>query len=958
MKRTLSIFCFSIALVFTVIGTQAQINYVTTKREGSFPLVEPAKPTSLFTSDNDYPGVLRAAGDLQQDIERVTNTKPQLLSSKPSGKEVVLIGTIGKSEIIDELISKGKLKVSDVKGKWESFVTTVIDKPMDGVERALVIAGSDKRGTIYGIYDLSKQIGVSPWYWWADVPPKKSSSLYIQPGRYVQGEPPVKYRGIFINDEEPALGRWAVEKYGGFNHQVYEKVFELILRMKGNYLWPAMWWASFNSDDTLNPKIADEYGIVMGTTHHEPMNRAHAEWRKTGKGPWNYDTNEATLREFWKKGIERMGDRETIISLGMRGDGDMAMTEDTNIALLQRIVKDQREMITNITGKDIKQTPQLWALYKEVQDYYDKGMRTPDDVTLLLCDDNWGNIRKLPKVEDSLRTGGYGIYYHFDYVGDPRNYKWVNTNPIARVYEQMHMAYQYGANRIWIVNVGDIKPVEFPIEFFLDYAWNPELWNPDNLDDYTRQWAAGQFGNTHAAEIGDIISLYSKYNGRRKPELLSAETYSLTHYREAEKVLTDYHALVVRAEKVNAALSPEYKDAYFQLVLHPVKASANHLELWVTVARNRLYAQQGRASTNDLAEKAKALFSKDAELSKQYNKDIAGGKWNHMMDQTHISYTYWQQPEKDVLPEVKAYEPLADPTLGVAIEGSDKAWPSETSAATIPDFDVYNQQSRYIDLFNKGKAPFNFSIKTSAPWIKVSAAQGKVDKEQRIEVTVDWKKIPKGNQQGTLTIAQENGKSVTVAVRANNPATPTPTKVNGFVESDGYVSMGADHFTNKVNTPAVSWKVIPDLGKTGSAITTFPVTAPSVEPGGNSPRLEYSMYTFSGGDVKIHTYFSPTLNYNGSEGLRYAISIDDEAPQIINMHQGRTNATWMKWVADNIIEKVSTHQLSKPGQHTVKFWMVDSGVVLQKLVVETTGMKPSYLGPPESFRRQESKTKK
>jgi hypothetical protein len=502
--------------------------------------------------------------------------------------------------------------------------------------KALVIAGSDKRGTIFGIYDLSAEIGVSPSYWWADVPVRKHPSLYVLPGRYTLGEPKVKYRGIFINDEAPALSGWAREKFGGFNHRFYEQAFELVLRMKGNYLWPAMWGSSFADDDSLSPRLADEYGVVMGTSHHEPLTRAQAEWRRYGKGPWNYEQNDSVLREFWRGGIRRMGTRENIVTIGMRGDGDEPMTEGTAISLLERIVADQRKIIAEETGKDASRTPQLWALYKEVHDYYDQGMRVPDDVTLLFADDNWGNIRRLPAATDRGRRGGVGVYYHFDYVGGPRNYKWINTNPIAGVWEQMHLAYALGATRIWIVNVGDIKPVEFPTQFFLDYAWNPELWPAERLPEYTRRWATRTFGAEHAIEIADIVTTYSKFNGRRKPELLSPDTYSLTNYGEAETVVAEYNALVQRAERISASLPAEYRDAFYQLVLHPVQASANLNELYVTVAKNRLYAQQGRAATKDLADRGRTLFERDAQISRYYNTQLAGSKWSHMMQRIRL----------------------------------------------------------------------------------------------------------------------------------------------------------------------------------------------------------------------------------------------------------------------------------------------------------------------------------
>ena len=392
---------------------------------GALALAAGGKAIPIKVDSTDFPGVIRAAHDLQADIQRVTGISPQFVGdqnnlAKLSG-EVVLIGTVGKSATIDRLVREHKIDVHQIAGKWESTLVQVVEKPLPGVARALVIAGSDKRGTIFGIYDLSEQIGVSPWYWWADVPVTHRDALYILPGSYVQGEPAVKYRGIFLNDEAPALSGWTHDTFGGMNHQFYTKVFELLLRLRANYLWPAMWGNAFNADDTLNPVLADQYGIVMGTSHHEPMLRAQQEWKRYGTGPWDYNKNANTLDSFWTTGIRHMDHHESIVTVGMRGDGDMPMEEGSNIKLLEKIVADQRAILQKVTGKPASATPQSWALYKEVQDYYDKGMRVPDDITLLLCDDNWGNVRKLPLLDEKPRAGGYGLYYHFDYVGGPRN---------------------------------------------------------------------------------------------------------------------------------------------------------------------------------------------------------------------------------------------------------------------------------------------------------------------------------------------------------------------------------------------------------------------------------------------------------------------------------------------------------------------------------------------------------
>jgi hypothetical protein len=938
-------------------------SYITpVKKPGTFTLSESGKSAPLVVSSKDFPGVIRVVKHLQADIGRVTNAEPLLSTDKiPAAKELVLVGTIGKSNLIDELISGNKLDVSGIKDKWETFLIQVIENPFKNVERALVIAGSDKRGTIFGIYDCSEKIGVSPWYWWADVPVKKQSNLYVRPEKYTLGEPKIKYRGIFINDEAPALSGWSMEKFGTdmFNHKLYEPMFELILRLKGNFLWPAMWGRAFYDDDSLNPKLADEYGIIISTSHHEPMMRAHVEWQRYGEGPWNYEKNPEKLREFWRKGIERMGDYESIVTLAMRGDGDEAMSPTANVELLQRIVEDQRKIIADITGKDVTEVPQVWALYKEVQEYYDKGMRVPDDVTVLLCDDNWGNIRKLPSLNEKPRNGGYGIYYHFDFVGGPRNYKWVNTIQIERVWEQMRLAYEFNARQIWIVNVGDLKPMEFPIEFFLDYAWNPEAITANDLPAYYKQWAEEQFGPEHSGDIADILSKYTKYNSRRKPEMLSPEIYSLVNFMEFETVVQDYNDLAEKARKIFDSIPNECKDAYYQLVLHPVEACANLNELYLAAGENRLYAKQGRASANDFAEKVKKLFEKDAEITNYYNNILAGGKWKHMMDQTHIGYTTWQQPEQNIMPEVKEIVLPDKAEMGIAVEGSEKFWPGEESKAILPEFNPYDRQPHYIEIFNRGKFPFEYSVSSGESWIRISKEKGKIDTEERLWINIDWEKAEHGITQIPINITGPGNKKITVIAPVNNPSSPKPEEVDGFVEVNGYVSIEAVHYTRLFEGASAKWEKISNLGRTGSSMTIAPIASKGGELS-ESACLEYDVYLFTKGEVKINAYFSPSLNYTNA-GKKYAVAFDDQKPRIIDIHEGETAQDWKypRWwnqvVGDNIRIKTTQHSIQEPGRHVIKFWMIDPGIILQKIVVETGETKPSYLGPPESFLAEDKK---
>ena len=666
----------------------------------------------IYVDEHEEAVVKRSAALFQQDIFSITGKKPEIVHSLSSLKTtVVIIGTLERSALIKQLIRSKRINPATIVGRWEAYQIRSVTKPFAETENALVITGADRRGTAFGIFELSKQMGVSPWYWWADVPVKKQEAVYINQQVCITDSPGVKYRGIFINDEAPALSNWSKEKFGGFNHLFYEKVFELMLRLKANYLWPAMWGNAFYDDDSLNIKLADEYAIVTGTSHHEPLMRAHDEWRRYGnKLQWNYDSSGPALRDFWKTGMKRAWN-EKVVSIGMRGDGDEPMSRQTATALLERIVQDQRTIIAQTTGKPASQTPQLWALYKEVQDYYDKGMRVPDDVTLLLCDDNWGNIRRLPGLDEQPRKGGYGIYYHFDYVGGPRNYKWLNTNNIARTWEQLHLAWEYNARQIWIVNVGDIKPMELPISFFLDHAWSPTKFTATNIHDYHTNWAAQQFGKAHATKIGWLLNKYTQYNARRKPELLDANTYEL--YSEWPGIVDSYNLLLTKAESIRKQLPAACQDAFFQLVLHPIKACANLNEMYYQVALNKAAYSNRSAGANDFANKARLLFINDSLITAAYHQ-LNHGKWNHMMDQTHIGYTYWQQPPANKMPAVSYIpndsiekEPLYDTALA---PNARRMIPKNTSGNVF--FEVNNYVSMQAAHYSKqvGSASIQWQI--------------------------------------------------------------------------------------------------------------------------------------------------------------------------------------------------------------------------------------------------------
>ena len=600
----------------------------------------------IYMDANDCRGVSYAANALVKDIRNVSGSQATITSNR---KATILVGTIGHSAAIDQLVKQKRINGNLLKGKREKFIITVVDNQ-------LVIAGSDRRGTIYGIYELSQQMGVSPWYDWADVPVEHHDSIFVNRGTYTDGEPAVRYRGIFLNDEAPCLTSWVKNTYGtGYgDHRFYQRVFELVLRLRGNMMWPAMWGWAFYADDAENEKTADEMGVVMSTSHHEPMARNHQEYARNRKGwgPWNYQKNKANLQKFFREGIERMKGTEQIVTIGMRGDGDEAMSAEADTKLMSQIINDQRKIIADVTGKKPSETPQVWALYKEVLDYYDKGMKVPDDVTLLLCDDNWGNVRRVPNAQERKHKGGWGLYYHVDYVGAPRNSKMLNVTPVQNPWEQLTLAYENGIDRLWILNVGDLKPMEYPISQFMDMAWNPRKYDVNSITRHTRDWCAQQFGESQADEAARILNLICKYNGRCTPEMLDKSTYSLEN-GEWQEVVNQYLQLEADALRQYNSLPASYHDAYRQIILFPIELMSNLHQMYFAQAQNHALYKQNNPKANIWADECERLFKRDSLICDEYNHKMSGGKWNGMMTQKHIGYKSWNDDfEKDTCPEL------------------------------------------------------------------------------------------------------------------------------------------------------------------------------------------------------------------------------------------------------------------------------------------------------------------
>lgn len=837
MKKTI-LLVLAMCLAVSVGAVETFVSF--TPVGGGFAVVKGGKPVNVVCGQDDFEGVQMAVANLADDFCRVSGTKPAV-TQQPQG-ECVIVGSL-KSGLIQQLVKAEKVDGKQLDGKREKYLLQVVDRPLDGVERALVIAGSDKRGAIYGAYELSRQMGVSPWYWFADVPTQQRKDVYIKKGVFTDGEPKVKLRGIFINDEWPCFGNWTHSKFGGFKAGMYEHVFELILRLKGNFMWPAMWSSAFYDDDPMNGPLADKMGVIMGTSHHEPMALAQQDWHRNRDGEWNYQTNGEALRKFWTTGIERAKNWETVVTVGMRGDGDEPMDGTGNIKLMEQIVADQRGIIEKVTGRPAAETPQVWALYKEVQDYYDQGMQVPDDITLLLCDDNWGNVRRLPALDAKPRKGGYGMYYHFDYVGGPRCSKWININPIPRVWEQMNLCYEYGVRELWIVNVGDLKLMEYPITFFLDMAWNPERYNQDNLIQHSVDFCRSVFGDKEAAEAARLLRTYAKYNRRMTPENLSYKTFSM-NYNEWQRVTAEYDRLAADAEALGNRLPKEMQDAWYQLIGYPILACSNLYDMYYAQAMNQRLAKKNDPEANLWADRVAQCFGRDSVLAKQYHA-MNGGKWNHLMSQIHIGYTKWSEPKQLVMPEVKRVE---------------------------------------------------------------------------------------GTPKGTLTFPTPMPEGTYYAAKKDKYE---------FKERDGYVSIEAEHFTRKTDGTSARWTVIPEMGRTLSAITPQPVTAST-----EGMALEYDIYTESDGYPRVTLRFSPTLNFN-TKGLSYAVSWDGGEETVVNIN-GDYNGELGPIQREGVIDSQTIHGKLKPGRHTLRIRPLDNALVLQKIMIDLGGMRKSFLGAPET----------
>lgn len=946
-----------------------------------FPLVLGGKAASVYIDPNgaDYDGLSLVAKSFAEDVRLVTGVVPEIVTeSKMLTDTAVIFGSIGNNEIIDSLIADGVIDVSDIKGKWECYKIQVVKEPAEGIEQAVVVVGSDKRGTIYGIYHISELIGVSPWVYWADVPPVKREQLVLSEDilSVTSKEPSVKYRGIFLNNEWPSLGSWVNNTFGGFNEGFYSKVFELILRLKGNYLWPAMWSASFSTDGvtkpTANAELADAYGIVMGTSHHEPLFRAGVEWQRVYRnyGPsnlWDFARNREAITKFWEDGVKRNKDFENLITLGMRGEADSALpgSDEYNIRLLKDIIVTQKEILRKYGLED---APKVLTLYKEVERFWygtdtTEGLRDwdeLDDVTIILCDDNFGNTRTLPTEEERDRKAGWGMYYHFDYHGAPRSYEWVNTVPLEKIWEQMSMAYDYGVREVWVVNVGDLKPMELPISYFLDLAYDFETWGTNGINktqEYTKRWVEQQYGAVVDAQIIDgiakVLSDYVRLNGKRKPEITYSNTYSFTNFNEAQRVLHEAIRLEEEAQKYYDLIPEAYKDSYYQLVYYPAVASANVTKMQIFAGLNALYYDRKSVLANTYAALTQECIDKDRVLQSTYNNIISNGKWRGMMSSPHVGYTKWNS-DGWTYPQVRYLDVGEDYRMIVDVEGTQQAYVSGT--ARLPEFTNIGRECYGITISNGGNSKFDYTVETSANWIKVSKTSGTVYTGENIFVSIDWDLLMEAagapsESNGVITIRCGHDRvDVNVTARVIDiEGLPEMT----FVETHDVVSIEAEHTADRVAKSGVEWKVIENYGRSLSSMKMFPTTVSfnNVE---EAPYLEYRFYIDEDGEYQLTTYTAPTNNLSVDSRLRYAVSFDGADPVIadalpVGFKAGDIfNAAWSNAVMENVHKTTTVHTLTK-GVHTLRFYGLDAGLVLQKLVLSKGDLAPSYFGPEESF---------
>ncbi|WP_319250791.1 glycosyl hydrolase 115 family protein [Streptomyces sp. ID05-39B] len=925
-----------------------------------FPLVINGAATAVLVASAADPAVARAAGDLCADIERVSGVRPRLLRD---GAELpglaVVVGTLGASPVVDRLVAEGRLDVSRVAGRWEASVTQVVERPMEGVERALVIAGSDRRGTVYGIYDLSERIGVSPWYWWADVPIERRDTVTVPAAKVKRREPSVRYRGIFINDEQN-LTTWShrtQETDKNIGPETYRRVFELLLRLKANYLWPAMHpYSDFFNKHRENPQLADSYGIVVGSSHPEAIlrNGVH-EWdpwaadhpNADGTLPvYDYTVNPATICDYWRARARENAAYESSWTIGMRGLHDSALetkhatTIEEKVAVMNDIVAAQRQILAEEVGD--RATSQIFIPYKEVLDLYNAGVRVPDDVTLVWPDDNHGNLRQLPTAQERARSGGNGLYYHISYWGRPKSYLWLDSTQVAKIWQELRRAYDHRVDRLWIFNVGDLKSQENGLSFCMDMAWDVDRWDADSVEDFVEEWAGRQFGRRYGREIAEIRTEYYRLAAELRPEFVARGQFSLTgHGDEMGRRMAAYQALLDRTQALGGTLPAAYQDAFFELVEYPVHGAFRMNLKFYWAERNALAIAQGRgAGVNTYAKLANAAHDKEVALTARYNSQVAGGKWSGIVNPYPS-----QIPKAPGRPSVVTV-PAADTAgLGVAAEGN-------ANGAEKPlTFSSYTRDVRFVDVFNTGFHAVDWHAAASAPWVRLSADAGTFTDQTRVRVEIDWDGVPEGVQEATVVFAGA-GREVSVPVKVVNDGERGRLRARGYVEANGYVSLDAAHYDGRRAGGGAEWQRVRGLGRRGGAMLASPSTAVPFthQPVRRAPQLWYRIRFMAAGAFPVTVFRLPSLDERGAR--RVAVALDAQEPVTLTgqaIATGNRGDAWARNVEEGVEKLAAVLTVDAPGEHVLRVFMVDPAIAVDQIVVDTGGLQASHLAPPESY---------
>ena len=970
------------ALVAVSAGhAQVAVHEKSPETKYAFTLASPRQTAAILYDASDAAVVKRAAELFAADVEAVTGRRPQVTSATGETGPAVIVGTVGGSALIRRLSEAGKIDTAPLEGAWERYLIQTVANPLPGIRKALVIAGSDRRGAAYGLFTLSELIGVSPWYWWADVPVKKHAALHVDaPPTYSQ-TPSVRYRGIFLNDEDWGLTPWASQTFeperGNIGPRTYAKVCELLLRLKANYLAPAMHPVSpsFNQIPE-NKLVADTFAIVMGSTHCEPLllNTA-SEWDTQTMGPWNYDKNKEGINRVLTQRVRENSPYENVYTLALRGlhDGAMSTTLPMHekVRMLQQALLDQRQILAENIDRPVETVPQAFTPYKEVLEIYSNGLELPDDVTIVWPDDNYGYMKRLSGVREQRRTGRSGVYYHVSYLGVPHSYLWFSTTPPSLMYEELRKAYDTTADRLWLLNCGDLKGSEMQVSLFLDMAWDIGRFTADNVVTYPARWLAGIFGEAYYDRLEAMTREHLRLAFPRKPEYmgwgyhwnrfdhnceqLTDTDFSFTNYDEAPRRLEAYRKLGARAEALLHEIGDEARPAFYQLVYYPLRGAELMNRMTLGGQRNRWYARQGRAATNAVRDEVQRCYDSLQVITRGYNS-LLGGKWNHMMS---MRQNYDGVSAYFNLPHLATHDAAGAPRLALQVAGEDVTGARAFHA--LPAFDNYLRRTYPVEIYNRGGGTLAWTAHASEPWVVLSKSAGKTADEERITVGIDWEKAPSGNAVPAQIVFRAGEQSEKVLVSLFNPTAPSRAELRGiYVENNGCVSIPAAGCHRVRENDRIKITAVEDLGIEGPALQLGDPTAPlQIFRSRDVPCAEYDFYAFDAGSVDVYTYVLPTfplhadrdfrIGENTNTDTKYSVQIDDGALATPSSSHVEYSQVWFESVLRNCAVNKSTLHIDKPGRHTLRIRVGDPGIVLQKIVLDFGGMKRSYLGPQSTL---------